>query len=87
VPGLSRFYGIVIRMFAESGASHHLGHFHAFYQEHSATFGIDPLELIAGWRQRRLVEAWAELHQNELRVDWERLLSGEPALPIDPLRG
>jgi hypothetical protein len=90
VPELSRFYGIVIRMFAESGASHHLGHFHAFYQENSATFGIEPLELIAGWlprRQRRLVEAWAELHQSELQMDWERLVAGEPALPIDPLRG
>ena len=26
--------------------------------------------------QRRLVEAWAELHQDELKADWERLQAG-----------
>jgi hypothetical protein len=69
VPELSRFYGIVIRMFTESGAPHQRPHFHAFYQEHAAAFAIDPPELIAGSlprRQRRLVEAWAELHQLDL---------------------
>jgi hypothetical protein len=51
-------------------------------------FSLDPIELIA-WalprRQRRFVEAWAELHQAELVADWERLQAGEVALPIDPL--
>jgi hypothetical protein len=37
-------------------------------------------------RQRRLVEAWAELHQQELLIDWKRLQSGQPALPIEPLK-
>ena len=37
-------------------------------------------------RQRRLVEAWAELHQQELLIDWERLQSGQPTLPIEPLK-
>ena len=35
--------------------------------------------------QRRLVEAWAELHQAELLEDWERLQRGEAPLPIAPL--
>ena len=35
--------------------------------------------------QRRLVEAWAELHQAELLEDWERLQRGEAPLPIEPL--
>jgi hypothetical protein len=37
-------------------------------------------------RQRRLVEAWAELHQQELLIDWERLQSGRTTLPIEPLK-
>jgi hypothetical protein len=44
--------------------------------------------LIAGSlprRQLRLVEAWAELHEQELREDWQRLQSGQLPLPIDPL--
>jgi hypothetical protein len=52
-------------------------------------FSIDPVELIAGdlpRRQRRLVEAWAELRGEELRADWERLQAGRSALPIAPLQ-
>jgi hypothetical protein len=89
VPELSRFYGIIIRMFTEFGAPHHRPHFHAAYQEHDATFAIDTLELIAGSlprRQRRLAEAWAELHQRELMLDWARLQAGQPMFRIDPLR-
>lgn len=89
MPELSRFYGIVIRMFTELGGRHHRPHFHAFYQEHSAAFAIDPVERIAGElprRQQRLVEAWAELHQAELLADWLRLTTGLPVQRIDPLR-
>jgi len=30
------------------------------------------------------VEAWAELHQAELRADWERLQGGQSLAPIEP---
>ena len=30
MPEISRFFGIVIRMFAEPEAQHHLPHFHAY---------------------------------------------------------
>jgi len=89
MPELSRFYGIIIRMYAEAGEPHHVRHFHAYHQNDVAVFGIDPIELIAGTlpaRDRRLVEAWAELHQNELLVDWERLQAGQRPLPIEPLK-
>jgi Domain of unknown function (DUF4160) len=88
MPELSRFYGIIIRMYMEVGAPHHAPHFHAYYQDDAAVFSLDSIELIAGSlprRQRRLVEAWAELHQAELVADWERLEAGQPPLPIEPL--
>jgi hypothetical protein len=31
MPEISRFFGIVIRMFVEAGAVHHTPHFHAYY--------------------------------------------------------
>lgn len=68
---------------------HHIPHFHAYYQESAAIFSIDPVELMEGSmprRQIRLVEAWAELHQDELIGDWQRLQSGQRPLPIEPLR-
>ena len=52
-------------MFVELSGSHHIPHFHAYYQEDMAVYSIDPVELISGRlpkRQQRLVEAWAELH-------------------------
>ena len=89
MPELSRFFGIIIRMFVEIGGPHHCAHFHAYYQDDVAIFGIDPIELIAGKlprRQRRLVEAWAELHQEELMVAWDRLQAGRPPPAIEPLK-
>jgi Domain of unknown function (DUF4160) len=53
MPELSRFYGIIIRMYWEVNAPHHHPHFHAYYQDEAAVFGIDPVELIAGSLPRR----------------------------------
>jgi hypothetical protein len=88
MPELSRFFGIIIRMYMEAGEPHHVSHFHAYYQDDAAVFSLDPIEMIAGSlprRQRRMVEAWAEVHQVELLADWERLQTGEIPEPIDPL--
>lgn len=88
MPELSRFFGIVIRMYSEAGESHKTPHFHAYYQEHAGIFSICPVALIAGeipLRQRRFVEAWAELHQTELQRDWELLALGSRPNPISPL--
>ena len=88
MPEISRFLGIIIRMYMETGAQHHSPHFHAYYKEGVAVFGLEPIELLAGAlprRQVRFVEAWAELHRDELLADWQRLQSGQPPLPIEPL--
>ena len=89
MPELSRFYGVIIRMFWEMTAPYHTPHFHAYYQDDVAVYGIDPVELMAGSlprRQQRLVEAWAELHAGELAADWELLQAGQTPLPIEPLK-
>jgi hypothetical protein len=64
-------------------------HFHAYYQESVAVFSISPVEIMTGstpQRQQRLIEAWAELHQEELLADWNLLQEGKRPAPIDPLR-
>lgn len=89
MPELCRFFGIIIRMYWEANEPHHEAHFHAYYQNDVGVFSIDPVELIAGSlprRQARFVEAWAELHQAELRADWDRLHRGQRPIPIEPLR-
>jgi len=89
MPEISRFFGIIVRMFAEPDTPHHRPHFHAYYQNQAAVIGIDTIEVIGGslsQREMRLVEAWTELHLGELLENWERLQSGQLPYKIAPLR-
>lgn len=57
--------------------------------DHVAVFAIDTIDCLAGTlpvAQRRLVEAWAEIHRAELQADWDLLQSGQPPVKIEPLR-
>lgn len=88
MPEVSRFFGIIIRMYVEAGGPHHMPYFHAYYQEHVGIYDIQRIERLAGslpTRQERLVLAWAELHQQELRSNWETLQRGRPPIKIEPL--
>ena len=75
-------------MFMEPDSPHHTPHFHAYYQEHVGIYTLETIELIGGSlprRQQRLVEAWAELHKDELLADWHLLQRGLRPMPIKPL--
>ncbi|MYC29991.1 MAG: DUF4160 domain-containing protein [Chloroflexi bacterium] len=85
MPEICRFYGIVIRMYAND---HSPPHFHALYGEYEALMAIHDLEVLRGFlpaRALRLVMEWASLHQDELQEDWERSRNLEPPLRIAPL--
>jgi len=89
MPEIARFFGIIVRMFAEAGGGHHRPHVHVWYQDSTAVVAIDTIELVAGEMPRpqlRLIEAWAEIHREELLQDWARMLDGLPPFKIDPLR-
>ena len=89
MPEIARFFGVVVRMYVEAGHSHHRPHFHAYYQDAVGVYAIDNVDLIAGSlprRQQRLVLAWAELHQEELRSNWQLLQAGRRPFKIAPLR-
>lgn len=67
MPEISRFLGIIIRMFYNE---HNPPHFHAVYNEHQAEIDIKTLEIIDGTlpkRVRNLVIEWAIEHREELR--------------------
>ena len=75
--------------FTVSSEQHHVPHFHAYYGEHVAVFSVSPVALIIGFipqRQQRLVEAWAELHEEELLAGWRLLEQGRKPSPIAPLQ-
>ena len=85
MPEVSRFFGIVIRMYFNDHAP---AHFPADYGEYEALIEIDTLSILRGELPRRamaLVLEWAVLHREELRADWARARSGTALERIAPL--
>lgn len=85
MPEISRFFGIVIKMYFND---HMPAHFHAEYGEHVAELTIETLEVIRGYLPNRvlgLVLEWAVLHRQELRNNWELARAKETLIAIEPL--
>ena len=85
MPELSRFFGIIIRMFY---SDHEPAHFHAIYGEYEALIEVETLAIFRGslpCRALALGLEWAALHRAELREDWTRARRGETLEAIAPL--
>ncbi|MBF8262385.1 MAG: uncharacterized protein HW387_50 [Parachlamydiales bacterium] len=85
MPEISRFLGIVIKMFFDDHNPHH---FHAVYGTDTAAIAIHSLELLEGHlppRIQGLVIEWASLYQKELQANWERRKKGLDLKKIKPL--
>jgi hypothetical protein len=85
MPIISRFFGIIIRMFFNEHAP---PHFHAEYGEHRVVIDIRSLEVMEGRFPRRALELvldWAELHQDELMEDWDLCQQRQQPREIAPL--
>jgi hypothetical protein len=70
MPAISRFFGIVIKMYF---SDHNPPHFYAQYGEQAGLIDIATLEMIEGDLSRRtlaLVQEWAETHQSTLAKMW-----------------
>jgi hypothetical protein len=88
MPTISMFFGIIIRMYY-APKEHNPPHIHAYYQNDAATFKILDCELMEGSmpsRQTRMVQAWIEIHKDELMADWELCQNGEKPFNIEPLK-
>lgn len=89
MPTISMFFGILIQMFFEDNDRHHLPHLHARYQGARVSIAIEDGAVLDGVlppRQLRLVQAWIEIHRDELLADWELAVGGEELFRIDPLK-
>jgi len=85
MPELSRFYGIVIKMYHND---HNPPHFHAKYGNDKMVVDVNTLAVIGGHlppRATGLVIEWAAQHQAELQKAWEQARSMAPLDRIDPL--
>ncbi len=85
MPEISRFYGIIIRMYFQD---HNLPHFHAEYQGMKAEYDIRTLDLLAGNLPNRahvLVLEWASKHREKLIENWNKSQIPTQLEKIEPL--
>lgn len=73
MPEITRFYGIVIKMFFKP-KEHEPSHIHAVYGEYLGEFNIQTLEMLQGdlpMKAQGLVKEWLTLHRDELQTMWD----------------
>ena len=86
---ISMFYGIIISMYYFDTRQHNLPHIHVRYQEQEAVFSIADGEVLEGQlkiNKRKLVQAWIEIHHDDLMADWQLASQGQMVFAIDPLK-
>jgi hypothetical protein len=89
MPVISMFYGIIVQLYFFDNDKHNLPHIHVRYAEFSASISIESGDVLAGKfpnRQLKLVQAWIEIHRDELMANWALALEGNALFNIDPLR-
>lgn len=84
MPEVSRFYGIIILMFADD---HNPPHIHVRYGDRRASITIKDGLVTGQLARKELVKVyqWIDLHYDEILDNWNRLKNGLEPLPIKPL--
>lgn len=76
-------------MYFYDDRKHHAPHIHAEYGEHEASISIVDGAILSGdlpAAKLKLVQAWIEIHREDLIADWKLAVAGEPIFKIEPLR-
>ena len=84
MPEISRFFGIIIRIYFDD---HPPPHFHALYGDHEVTIAIATGEVNGNFPKRALahVQEWRTLHREELMDTWTLARASKPLPRIEPL--
>jgi len=86
---IAMFYGIIVSIYYFDQRKHQRPHIHVKYQEQEAVLSIPEGDVLEGDLKRsrmKLVQAWIEIHQDELMADWDLASRGEAVFRIDPLK-
>lgn len=73
MPEITRFYGIIIKMFFKP-KEHEPSHIHALYGEYMGEINIRTGEMMVGdlpVKAQELVREWLAEHRDELQKMWE----------------
>ncbi len=86
---ISMFYGIIVSMYYFDHQRHHVPHIHVKYQDEEAVLTIPDGNLLEGQlkaNKMKLVQAWIEIHNDDLMADWELANQGQNVFKIEPLK-
>lgn len=88
MPVLSMFYGIIVRMYRENGGKHNVPHIHAEYSGEEIVVALDGTILEGDFPKNKLklLEAWIEIHREDLLANWQLLSKGEQFFRVEPLK-
>ncbi len=83
------FYGVIVMMYYFDNRRHQLPHVHVQYSDEEAVITIPDGKVIEGSiraNKLKLVQAWIEIHQEDLMADWQLAANGQPIFKIEPLK-
>ena len=89
MPTISMFYGLIVYMYFMDNRQHKKPHIHVKYQDQEVVVAIPDGEILGGSipnSKMKLLQAWIELHKDELVANWQIAVSGEQPYKIEPLR-
>lgn len=89
MPVISMFYGIIVHLYFADNRRHKKPHIHVVYQESEVILALPDGDVLDGSlpaNKMKLVQAWIELHRDELLANWDLAVSGHHPYKIDPLR-
>jgi len=89
MPVISMFYGVIVLMYYFDNRQHHLPHIHVRYGDEEAVITIPEGEIIEGTLKAaklKLVQAWIEIHREDLMANRQLAANGQAVFKIEPLR-
>jgi len=89
MPVISMFYGVIVLMYYFDNKKHRQPHIHVQYSDEEAVVSIPDGTVLEGTLKSaklKLVQAWIEIHQEELMADWRLAVNGQSVFKIDPLK-
>jgi hypothetical protein len=89
MPSISAFYGLIVYMYFKDNKQHKLPHIHVRYSGEEVIVSIPDGDVLEGGipsSKMKLLQAWIEIHKEELMADWELAVAGEQPYKIDPLK-
>ncbi|MBI3250128.1 MAG: DUF4160 domain-containing protein [Deltaproteobacteria bacterium] len=83
------FYGVIVLMYYFDNKKHRQPHIHVQYSDEEALISIPDGTVLEGTLKSaklKLVQAWIEIHHEELMADWRLAVNGQAVYKIDPLK-